>query len=114
MIRKAKDTVKDVREGMRGGKGKVEIHHIFNSDELNGRARLCARIKLNPGSSIGLHEHENEAEIFYIVKGKGLFDDNGTKVELTVGDSILTGDGAAHSVENIGDEDLEMLAVILT
>ncbi|MCX8131625.1 MAG: cupin domain-containing protein [Clostridia bacterium] len=113
MIRKADEMVKEIKEQMRGGKGSVEITHIFKQDELTGKARLCAKITINPGCSIGLHEHVNEEEIFYVIKGKGIIDDNGIQKEVFEGDSILTGGGAAHSVENNGTEPLEMLAVIL-
>ncbi len=113
MIRRADEMFKEIKEQMRGGSGAVEITHLFKEDELTGKARLVAKITINPGCSIGLHEHTNEEEIFYIIKGKGKINDNGTIKEVSVGDSILTGGGAAHSVENNGDEPLEMLAVIL-
>ncbi len=114
MIRKANEMNKDVMHQMRGGEGNVEITHMFKKEELKGKARLCAKIKVNPGSSIGLHEHVDEEEIFYIIRGKGIFDDNGVETDLSVGDAIITGDGAAHSVKNNGQEPLEMVAVILT
>lgn len=113
MVRRAEEMFKEIKEQMRGGKGSVEIIHVFKQDELKGKARLCAKIMINPGCSIGLHQHLNEEEIFYIIKGKGLVDDNGEKSEVSAGDAILTGDGAAHSVENTGSEPLEMMAVIL-
>ena len=39
-------------------------------------------------------------------------DDNGQTVELNPGDTLLTGDGAGHSIESIGDEPLVIMAVI--
>ena len=113
MIRRAGDMIKEIKELMRGGKGSVEIMHIFKQDELKGKARLCAKITIEPGSSIGLHQHSDEEEIFYIINGKGIVNDNGNISEFRKGDSILTGNGASHSIESIGDEPLEMLAVIL-
>ena len=113
MNRKSSEMITDIKTQMRGGEGEILITHIFNREELHDKARLCAKIIVNPGCSIGLHEHTEEQEIFYIIKGKGIFDDNGSKVELSAGDSILTGFGANHSVKNSSDEPLEMLAVIL-
>ena len=113
MIKRQNEMVKEIKEQMRGGKGSVEITHIFMQNELKGKARLCAKITINPGCSIGLHEHVNEEEIFYIIKGKGTLDDNGVTREVAQGDSVLTGGGATHSIENTGGETLEMLAVIL-
>ncbi len=113
MIRKACEMETEIKEQMRGGKGSIEITHMFKKDELTGKARLVAKITIKPGFSIGLHEHVNEEEIYYIIKGKGLVDDNGEKREVNPGDAVLTGGGAVHSIENIGSEVLEMVAVIL-
>ncbi len=113
MFRRAEEMIKEIKEQMRGGKGSVEVTHIFRQNELRGKARLVARLIINPGCSIGLHEHVNEEEIFYVIKGKGLIEDNGEKREVNLGDAVLTGGGAVHAVENTGGEPLELLAVIL-
>ncbi|MDD2401154.1 MAG: cupin domain-containing protein [Clostridia bacterium] len=114
MLRKADEMIKEIREQMRGGKGHVEVNHIFKKDELHGKAaRLIAKLVLNPGCSIGIHPHENDEEIFYVLKGKGLVDDNGSSFEVSVGDATLTGGGETHSIESTGDEPLEVIAVIL-
>ncbi|NPV53892.1 MAG: cupin domain-containing protein [Firmicutes bacterium] len=113
MIREAKEMAREIRERMRDGKGSVEITHIFKQDELRGKARLVARVTIPPGASIGFHEHNEEEEIYYIISGKGLANDNGTTKLVGPGDAILTGGGAGHAIENAGDEPLEMVAVIL-
>lgn len=104
---------KEIKEKLRDGKGSVEIANIFKPGEMKGKSRLCAKITINPGSSIGLHEHVNEEEIYYIIKGKGLVVDNDTSYEVGVGDGVLTCGGETHSIENIGTEPLELVAVIL-
>lgn len=113
MIKKANDMVKELREHMRDGKGTVEINHIYKQNELATKCRLCAKIVLNPNCSIGTHAHVDEEEIYYILKGKGVVIDDGIPQEVTVGDAILTGNGAEHSIENIGDEPLEMMAIVM-
>jgi len=113
MIKKAEEMVTELKNQMRGGNGTVVLTHIFKQDELTGKARLCAKITLDPGCSIGLHEHNAEEEIFYMLQGKAVVNDNGNICEVTAGDAILTGNGASHSIENRGREPVEMLAVIL-
>lgn len=113
MIRKAEEMVKEIKEQMRGGKGFAELTHLFKQDELTGKAKLAAKITINPGCSIGRHEHVDEEEIYYILRGKALVEDNGVRCELSAGDATLTGGGAAHYIENIGHEPLELLAVVL-
>lgn len=113
MIKNSSEMIREVKEQMRGGKGSVELTHIFKQDELKGKARLVARITINPGCSIGWHEHVAEEEIFYLISGKGIFNDNGAEKEISAGDAALTGGGASHSIENRGQEPLVLLAVIL-
>ena len=114
MIRKASECQSEVREAMRGGEKSVKITHFFDEkNELQSPTRLCAKLELEPGASIGFHTHEKEEEIFVVLAGKALIDDNGTIREVTVGDTILTGNGAGHSVKSLGPETLQMLAVIV-
>jgi quercetin dioxygenase-like cupin family protein len=115
MIRRKGEYQVDIREEMRGGDGKVKIEHLWDEkNELKGPARLMAKITLEPGCGIGFHNHDNEEEIFYIIKGTIEADDNGEKVILNAGDTILTGNGAGHAVKCVSDEAAEMTAVILT
>ena len=113
MVVKPENIRIEKRTNMRGGKGEVEISHLLEKDVLKGKARLFARIKIPPNSSIGLHKHENEFEIFYILSGKGVFHDNGKDVQVQAGDVCFTDSGESHSIENTSNEDLELLAVIM-
>ncbi len=113
MIREAADMQKETRDKMRGGNGSVGITHIFGPEELAAKTRLFARLRFPVGASIGFHRHEGEEEVFYILSGRGVVDDNGTKREVGPGDAVLTGGGAGHSIEAVGDESLELIAVIL-
>ncbi len=113
MIKRNAEMEKEVRERMRGGTGTVEILHIFRSQELKGKTRLFAKLRLTAGSSIGYHRHDGEEEIFYILSGAGMVTEEGAAVAVKPGDSVLTGGGAGHSIANEGPEPLELLAVIL-
>lgn len=113
MIRRNNEYVSEIREQMRGGEGTVKLEHFFDAkNELKGLNRMVARLTLAPGSSIGFHRHENEAEIFIVVRGEAEIDDNGVKSTVKTGDAILTGFGAGHAVRSTGKEPLELVAVI--
>lgn len=115
MIRRKNQYKVDIREEMHGGNGKVKIEHLWNEEnELKGKIRLMAKITLEPDCGIGFHSHEGEDEIFYIIKGTVQADDNGDTVILNPGDTILTGNGAGHSIKCISDKAAEMTAVIVT
>ena len=99
------------RDNMRGGDGTVD--HILAAEDLPRNSRLFARVVLRPGCSIGEHEHKSEAELFYILSGMGMAVDGDQKREVAPGDVLVTANGS-HAIKNVGSEDLEMLAVIIT
>lgn len=103
----------EIRKQIRGGKGDVQIKHVFQQSELRGKCRLLARIALGPGCSIGLHAHDQEEEIYYILSGNGRVVDDGVESEVSAGDAVITGGGKQHSIENVGEDDLELMATIL-
>ena len=113
MIRKASDCKKEYRENMRGGNGTVELTSFATPDELNNKGRLFANITLKPGCSIGYHVHETDSELFYLMKGQALYNDNGVEVSVSAGDVMLCPAGTGHAVANNGDEDVEICAVIV-
>ncbi len=113
MVKREDQMTAEVRRQMRGGRGEVEILHVFGQEELKGRCRLFARLRLAQGCSIGAHPHENEEEAFYILRGEAQATEDGRAYTLRPGDAMLTGGGASHSIENARAEPLEVLAVIL-
>ena len=113
MIRKAADCKKIYNEKMRGGNGTVEITSFATPEELNNKGRLFANITLNPGCSIGFHIHENESELFYVMKGDVLYNDNGTECVLGAGDVMVCPAGTGHGIACHGEEAAEVCAVIV-
>ena len=113
MIKRNSNYKFEIRENMRGGNGNVKIEHLFDyQNELKSSPRLLAKLTLEPGVSIGFHEHFDEEEVFYIANGTAEFFDGTEKHILHKGDSSLTGNGG-HSLANIGEDNLEVIAVIL-
>jgi len=113
MIKRNEERDREVRERMRDGDGEVEIFHIFKKEELKGKARLLAHLTLRKNCSIGYHTHDNEEEVYYIVKGRGTVSEDGREYRVGPGDAVLTGGGAGHSIRNDEDEPLEVIAIIL-
>jgi mannose-6-phosphate isomerase-like protein (cupin superfamily) len=113
MIQRAIDMETEVREKMREGHGSINITHLLKEVQMKGKCRFFGKMLIKPGCSIGEHRHDNEEEIFYIIKGQGTVVDNDMKQKVTAGDVVLTGNGASHSIENTGSETLEVLGIIL-
>ena len=103
----------ETREKMRGGEGSAAFVHLADC-EKEKNIRMLAEVTLQPGSSVGKHNHENETEYYIILSGSGMVDDNGKEVQIKTGDTIITGGGAFHSIANTGSVPLVFHAVIVT
>ena len=101
------------KERLRDGEGSTRLTYLLDgSTEKN--ARLFAEITLNPGCSIGYHRHDSETEYYFILSGTGTVNDDGKEVQVKQGDSVITGNGASHSIKNTGSVPLVFHAIIVT
>lgn len=111
MVRKENVVIK---EGLRDGKGIIEIHHFLTEEELMGHGKMYARLVMKPHSSIGWHQHVGSTEPYAIIKGEGTFVDNdGSKTTVRPGDVCLIEVGQWHAMENNTDEDVELIALVV-
>ena len=113
MIRKAEECKVEYREKMREGNGTVQITNFASAEELNDKGRLFGKITLKPGCGIGFHIHEKDSELFYILKGTAVYDDNGKETTVTAGDVTLAPSGTGHAIRNESDGDVELIALIV-
>lgn len=101
-------------ENMCGGKGHVLISHLLDQNQLNGKCGLYARVTLEPGCSLGYHEHHGESETYYILSGRGIYSDNGKLRLVQAGDVTFTPDKEGHALTNTEEENLEFMALIIS
>jgi mannose-6-phosphate isomerase-like protein (cupin superfamily) len=114
MVKKFSELPVTLNENMRGGDGTVQITHLADKAGMHDKNRLFAKITLKPGCSVGYHVHEAETEIYHILSGTGVYDDNGVStVTVNAGDTTYTPPGQGHSIANNTDTDLEFIALII-
>ena len=113
MIKKKNEFSPELREKMRDGKGTVQLTNFVTAADMNEKGRMFGTIVLEKGCSIGYHVHEKDSELFYILKGKAKYNDNGTDVTVEAGDVTYTPAGTGHSIECLGDEPVELVALIV-
>ena len=111
MITRKNEMPVDVKVAMRGGPGEAVLTAL--TPALPAHTRLFSTITLKPGCGIGYHVHENETEMFYFASGAGRVCDDGEWYDVAAGDSMTTAGGHGHAVENTGDTDLVLVAVIV-
>ena len=113
MIRHPEQLSHLIREKFFGGEGHLDSMPLLTGDEFHGKGRTFAVNTLKPGHSIGVHTHKGDFEVYYILKGEGLYHDNGADVRVKAGDVTYVWDGQSHGMINDGAEDLRMIALVL-
>ena len=97
----------------KNGEISLEIADLSDFWQKNPNLKMFAHVNLPVGKSIDFHIHKGESETYYILTGKGLYNDNGESKIVTPGCVTLTPSGTGHSLKNIGDVDLEFIALII-
>ena len=78
----------DKVEKMAGGKGHVIIEHLLGEAELDGKCGLYAKVTIEPGCTLGFHEHHGETETYYILSGEGSYNDGEKSYPVKAGDEV--------------------------
>lgn len=92
--------------GFKGGEGIMRSHGYFDGSNRIMRASLEA------GASIGMHTHEDNCEVVYILKGNGKFIYDGKEYPISEGQAHYCPKGHTHSLINDSDEDLVFFAAV--
>lgn len=87
--------------------------NLADFDAFDPKVRLFSLIQVKPGEEVEYHMHFNESETFFFLSGKGVYNDNGNKVDIVPGMVTLTPSGQGHAVKNTGDEMLVFIALIV-
>ena len=96
-----------------GGKGSALMIYHLEDSELPEKCGIFAEIVLEPGATVGYHQHVGDNELYYIIEGKGLYTENGEEYEVDAGTRTMVYDGDFHGLDNTGEEPLKFLAVVI-
>ena len=113
MIRKASEFKQQIVPNMCGGDGNVYLGNAFKNSEIKSKVCAFCTVTLEKGGSVGMHQHTEDDEIYYILSGKGEYSDNGAITTVGPGDVTFCPPGEGHGILSIGDEPLELIALIL-
>ena len=114
MLRKSEEKHAVQKPGPFNGKGEIIVQDILNGpDEMYRKGRVFCHTTVLPGSSVGYHTHNGDAETYYVISGHGTFNDNGELKKVGPGDVLYTGDGEGHSLEATEGEPVDVIALIL-
>lgn len=96
------------------GVGEITVRSLLNGpEEMSQKGRVFAHTTVWPHAGIGYHVHKGDSETYYILSGTGKYNDNGAITTVHAGDVTYTAPGEGHGIEAMGDEPVEMIALIL-
>jgi mannose-6-phosphate isomerase-like protein (cupin superfamily) len=116
MLFKSNDLVETVMEKPRGGNGSMQCRFVFQAGNAPAGSafQMVSHMTLQPGCSMGYHQHPDNEELYVFLSGEGTFVDDGEKkVRVGPGDTTLTLRGQSHGIENTGSVPLVFLAAIV-
>ena len=107
-------------DNCQGGQGSIFVRQILGFDislavpgfpEDSDAFHFVHITTLPEGTSVGEHFHIDNEEFYYVIRGKGEMLVDGDKYVMEPGFIGLIKNGKAHSMKNIGKEDLQIMVV---
>lgn len=95
---------------VREGEGTCNEAALFPGAELQSALQGIGTTIIHPGSSIGVHPHDDNEEIYMIVSGHGVATLDGREVQVRPGDVMVNHPGGSHGLRNDGQEELRIFA----
>jgi mannose-6-phosphate isomerase-like protein (cupin superfamily) len=92
-----------------GGAGKIRFARPFSAADFETDLSFIDYVEIPPGSSIGVHTHGENEEVYFIVRGKGIMITNGTEYRVEAGDLIVNQRGWTHGLRNDTSAPLHVL-----
>ena len=120
VVRRKEDVPNFKVDHCQGGNGSIYVRQILGYDvnlpvpgfpDDSDRFHFVHLTTVPVGSSVGEHFHADNEEFYLVVAGKGEMVVDGDAYEMWPGSIGLIKNGKAHSMKNIGDEDLQMIVV---
>lgn len=110
---KTKEQISITTETNPKGEVMLSLSDLGDFEKKNPKLRTFALAQLKTGEEVEFHIHEGECESYYIISGSGIYNDNGTLVDIGEGTVTFTPSGEGHGIKNTGDKTLEFIALII-
>ena len=101
------ETVDNMHEGL----GSIKEQKLFEPSDFKGAWDFAVRLVMPPKTSIGLHRHGDNEEMYIILSGEGLMTLEDKERRVSQGDMILNQPGGQHGLLNDTDSELELLVI---
>ena len=93
------------------GEGLCKHATVFEGSEFATNVRFLNYTVVPVGGSFGVHTHGADNELYIVLEGKGIYEENGEKVAVCTGDIMVNAPFASHRIINDGESDLRLLVL---
>ena len=95
-------------QSIHDGKGRGKNALVFDAKDFDTPLKFIRYVEMEPGSSIGIHRHGENEEIYVVLSGNGVMTVNDESQSVKPGDVILNKPGWRHGLENTSQEPLKL------
>jgi quercetin dioxygenase-like cupin family protein len=111
MLKRTSTDPGEIREAIRGGHGRARWIEVLGPGEMAG-VRATALLTLEPGASIGEHQHTDTQELYLVLEGTGIGVLDQERFTVGPGDAWVCRSGQSHGLEVGADAPLRLLALL--
>jgi mannose-6-phosphate isomerase-like protein (cupin superfamily) len=108
-VRNIHECVSQVKQ-VRGGAGTCNEAAVFTRAELKTRLLGIGMTTIHAGSSIGVHPHDDNEEVYLVLAGEGVATIDGREVRVSPGDVMVNHPGCSHGLRNDSSDELRIFA----
>ena len=94
-----------------GGEGTIFCKERLADYARTHGIRFVHEDRIPPGTSIGLHAHTKDEELYIILSGSGEMSVDDVRRPVGPGDICLTREGHRHALYNTGKEDMHLYVI---
>ncbi len=94
-----------------GGRGTISFRRLLDQSSFGAPVDFVDYTVVPPGSVIGLHEHDGNDELYFVVDGSPMVSFAGEECRLMKGDIAVVRSGEAHSLNNDTASNVSILVV---
>lgn len=116
ILRNPEDITECPMTGAHGGDGTIQVRQVLGDlpgsglpgfpKDFETPVNFVHIVTLPAGSSIGYHEHANNEEIYYVIKGQATMVCDGETMLMKEGSIFLIKKGSGHAFENRSDQEV--------
>jgi mannose-6-phosphate isomerase-like protein (cupin superfamily) len=91
------------------GVGRIHVAQLLGPDDFETGMMFVEHVEVPAGTSIGVHEHGDDEEFYFILSGSGRMVVDGQTYRVSAGDLVFNRRGGSHGLLNDSQEPITLL-----